>query len=136
MAEDGQDDTDNLRGEDEHRLILRNLRLADHADVAAVMDRVYHGMGRGWTRQKFATQNRTLPEGQLCIEDNGRVVAAAFSVIVNYREFGDAHDYAEITGDASLSTHDPDGDVLYGVDVFVDPDYANMRLGRRLYDAR
>jgi predicted amidohydrolase len=34
------------------------------------------------------------------------------------------------------TTHDPNGDVLYGVDIFVDPDYRDMRLGRRLYEAR
>ena len=35
-----------------------------------------------------------------------------------------------------LKNHDPDGDFLYGIDIFVDPDYREMRLGRRLYDAR
>jgi GNAT superfamily N-acetyltransferase len=40
------------------------------------------------------------------------------------------------TGDGWLTTHDPNGDVLYGVDVCVDPEYRKMRLGRRLYDAR
>jgi predicted amidohydrolase/GNAT superfamily N-acetyltransferase len=63
-------------------------------------------------------------------------VAAAFSVIVDYDKFGDQHTYEEITGDAYLTTHDPSGDVLYGVDVFVSPDYHGMRLGRRLYEAR
>lgn len=136
MADSDDNGSEGLLGEDEHRLLLRNLRIQDYGDIRAIMDRVYRQMGGGWTKQNFATQIRTFPEGQLCIEDNGRVVAAAFALIVKYRDFGDAHDYAEITGDASLSTHDPDGDVLYGVDVFVDPDYANMRLGRRLYDAR
>ena len=35
-----------------------------------------------------------------------------------------------------MSGHDPEGNALYGVDVFVDPDYRGLRLGRRLYDAR
>lgn len=64
------------------------------------------------------------------------MVAAAFSVIVDYDKFGDKHTYEEITGNAYLSTHDPKGDVLYGVDVFVDPQYRGLRLGRRLYEAR
>ena len=63
-------------------------------------------------------------------------MAAAFSVIVDYDKFGDQHTYDQITGDAYLTTHDPLGDVLYGVDVFVSPDYHGMRLGRRLYEAR
>jgi predicted amidohydrolase/GNAT superfamily N-acetyltransferase len=55
---------------------------------------------------------------------------------VDYDKFGDHHTYDQITGDAYLTTHDPSGDVLYGVDVFVSPDYHGMRLGRRLYEAR
>src|SRR5690606_8155633 len=61
---------------------------------------------------------------------------AALTLIVNYARFGDRHTYRQITGDGYFTTHDPNGDVLYGVDVFVDPDYRGMRLGRRLYDAR
>jgi predicted amidohydrolase/GNAT superfamily N-acetyltransferase len=117
-------------------LELRNLRIDDFEDIKAVMDRVYPDLGGGWPRKKYVAMLKVFNEGQICIEDNGRVVAAAFSVIVDYDKFGDAHTYDEITGNAYLTTHDPNGDVLYGVDVFVDPDYRNMRLGRRLYEAR
>ena len=55
---------------------------------------------------------------------------------MDYDDFGDHHTYDEITGAAFLTTHDPKGDVLFGVDVFVSPDYHGMRLGRRLYEAR
>jgi len=79
---------------------------------------------------------KTFPEGQICIEDSGVVVAAAFSVIVDYDRYGDKHTYDQITGNAYLTTYDKNGDVLYGVDVFVSPDYRDLRLGRRLYDAR
>ena len=72
----------------------------------------------------------------LCIEDNGQVVAAALAMIVDYQVFGDQHTYSEITDNCTLSTHDPQGDVLYGVDVFIKHEYRGMRLGRRLYDAR
>jgi predicted amidohydrolase/GNAT superfamily N-acetyltransferase len=34
------------------------------------------------------------------------------------------------------SRHDPEGDWLYGMEVVVHPDYRNMRIGRRLYQAR
>jgi predicted amidohydrolase len=36
----------------------------------------------------------------------------------------------------TFSTHNPRGDVLYGIDVFIRPEYRGLRLGRRLYDAR
>ncbi|GAA5134503.1 carbon-nitrogen hydrolase family protein [Thalassotalea piscium] len=119
-----------------HKLNLRHLTLADYEDVKKLMDAVYPGLGGAWPKNKFRAQLKVFPDGQICIEDHGVVVAAAFSVIVDYDKFGDQHTYDEITGDAYLTTHDPLGDVLYGVDVFVSPDYRAMRLGRRLYEAR
>jgi|TARA_R110002096_G_scaffold168798_7_gene340077 predicted amidohydrolase/GNAT superfamily N-acetyltransferase len=120
----------------EHKLSLRHLELTDWADLKAIMDLVYPALGGAWPEKKFIAQLATFPEGQICIEDHGKVVAAAFSVIVDYDKFGDHHTYDEITGDAYLTTHDPQGDVLYGVDVFASPSYHGMRLGRRLYEAR
>ncbi|MCB1052407.1 MAG: GNAT family N-acetyltransferase, partial [Acidobacteria bacterium] len=122
--------------ETEHLLELRSLKPSDYADVAEIVADVYANIGFVLPEKKFKSQIQTFPEGQICIEDKGKVVAAAFSVIVDYEQFGDKHTYNEITGDAYLSTHDPGGDVLYGVDVFVAPEYRGMRLGRRLYEAR
>ena len=64
------------------------------------------------------------------------MVAAALAIIVDYKKFGDNHTYSKITGNETFNTHDEDGNVLYGIDVFVHPDFRGMRLGRRLYDGR
>lgn len=122
--------------ESEHKLTLRHLCQADYADIKVIMDQVYPGIGGAWPEKKFYAQLKVFPEGQICIEDHGKVVAAALAVIVDYEKFGDRHTYDEITGNAYLTTHDPKGDVLYGVDIFVSPTYRDMRLGRRLYEAR
>ncbi|MGH8274961.1 MAG: GNAT family N-acetyltransferase, partial [Gammaproteobacteria bacterium] len=128
--------TDPLQTAEEHRLELRNLRLEDYAGMKEVMDRIYAGaLGGAISRDRFQAQLRRFPEGQICIEDNGHVVAAALSLIVDYEQFGDQHTYDEITAEGYITTHEPDGDILYGTEVFVDPDYRDMRLGRRLYDA-
>jgi predicted amidohydrolase/GNAT superfamily N-acetyltransferase len=121
---------------DEHKLQLRHVTREDFDAVRRLQQEVYGGVFPIITRKEFDAQVATFPEGQICIEDKGKIVAAAFSVIVDYEKFGDKHTYEEITGDAYLTTHDPTGDVLYGVDVFVSPDYRNLRLGRRLYEAR
>ena len=119
-----------------HRLILRQSEPEDYDDVAEIMERVYPGMDGAWTREQFESQVARFPEGQICIEDNGKVVAAAISLMVKYSRWGQDHKYWDIVGNGYLTTHDPKGDVLYGVDVFVHPDYRDLRLGRRLYDAR
>ncbi|QOC23690.1 GNAT family N-acetyltransferase [Wenzhouxiangella sp. AB-CW3] len=119
-----------------HRLILRQSQPDDYDDVAEIMEAVYPGLDGAWTREQFESQIARFPEGQICIEDNGKVVAAAISLMVKYSRWGQDHKYWDIVGNGYLTTHDPKGDVLYGVDVFVHPDYRALRLGRRLYDAR
>jgi len=129
--------TDNQDSSDSHRLILRQTTLDDYDDIAVIMEKVYPGSLDGaWNRAQFESQIQRFPEGQICIEDNGKVVAAAISMVVKYTRWGHDHRYWDIVGNGYLTTHDPKGDVLYGVDVFVHPEYRDLRLGRRLYDAR
>lgn len=120
----------------EHHLKLRNLQFDDYPHIKRIMEIVYHSAGGAMPEAKFRSILKTFPEGQICIEDDGKVIAAAFAVVVDYDKFGDKHTYMEITGNAYATTHDPKGDVLYGIDIFADPDYREMRLGRRLYEAR
>ncbi|HKK70136.1 MAG TPA: GNAT family N-acetyltransferase [Candidatus Krumholzibacteria bacterium] len=117
------------------QLTLRRTEFGDYDDIHEIMHRVYPHMGP-WEREVFARQLEVFPEGQLCIETEGKVVAAAISMIVDYDRYGHKHTYWQIIGDGALRNHDPDGDTLYGVDVFVHPDYRELRLARRLYDAR
>jgi ribosomal protein S18 acetylase RimI-like enzyme len=117
-------------------VFLRNLRLDDYDDIAKAMEIAYSGIEEtDWKYSQIKKLLAIFPEGQICVEVNGKVVACALSIIVDYSKFGDSHTYLQITGNHKFDTHDPDGDVLYGIDVFVHPEYRNMRLGRRLYDA-
>ncbi|HEX8548922.1 MAG TPA: GNAT family N-acetyltransferase, partial [Cytophagaceae bacterium] len=120
----------------EHKLNLRNIQLTDYDDIKEIMELVYSNAGGSWTKQELRSQLKYFPEGQICIEDNGKLVAAAFSLIVKYSDYGDNHTYKQITGNGMLKTHDEEGDTLYGIDVFVHPKFQGLRLGRRLYDAR
>ncbi|MCE9499995.1 MAG: GNAT family N-acetyltransferase, partial [Leptospira sp.] len=121
---------------EKHKLNLRNTLVTDYEDVKEIMNQVYSNAGGTWTKEEFTSQITKFPEGQICIEDKGKVVAAVVSNVINYSKFTDKHTYDQITGAGTLSTHDPDGDTLYGVDIFVSPKYQGLRLGRRLYDAR
>jgi predicted amidohydrolase/GNAT superfamily N-acetyltransferase len=122
--------------ETEHKLHLRNITMDDYDQIQEIMEMVYSNAGGAWTKRELKSQLKYFPEGQICIEDNGTLVAAAFSLIVDYADYGDKHTYKEITSNGSLKNHNADGDTLYGIDVFVHPSYQGMRLGRRLYDAR
>ncbi len=135
-ANDSSDAAEQEQQTIHHRLRLRTLLSGDYEDVKEIMDAVYPLMHGAWLRSNYEQLITRFPEGQICIEDNGKVVAAALGILVDYYKFGDKHTYEQITGAGRFDTHDPSGDTLYGVDVFVHPEYRGLRLGRRLYDAR
>jgi predicted amidohydrolase/GNAT superfamily N-acetyltransferase len=119
------------------RIRLRNLKLDDHIALRESMIQAYSDMeGSIWNEGHITKLLKIFREGQFCVTVNGKVVAVALSIIVDYDLFTDEHTYRQITGNYSFDTHDPEGDVLYGVDIFVHPEYRGMRLARRLYEAR
>ncbi len=116
---------------------IKNLTDADYGPLMETMNKSYPNWeGGGWREGTYKRLLQKFPQGQFVIFADGVIVGSAFSIIVKYDEFDDDHTYNEIIGDFTFSTHNPKGDVLYGVEVFVHPEYRGLRLGRRLYDAR
>lgn len=119
------------------KIEIRNLRIEDYRDLKNSMIEAYSDWEDAyWPEHQIKKLLEIFPEGQIGAFVNGKVAGSALSIIVDYEKIGDDHTYNQITGDFTFSTHDDDGDVLYGIDVFVHPNYRDMRLGRRLYDAR
>lgn len=119
------------------RIELRNLELEDYLSLKKAIKEAYSGITAAhWKKKSIDKLLEIFPEGQLCVLVDGKVAACALSIIVDYAKFGDNHTYHQITGNDTFSTHDPEGDVLYGIELFVHPKFRGMRLGRRLYDAR
>lgn len=116
---------------------LRKLSLEDYADLTESMKMVYGDTEDAvWPKSSINKLLKLFPEGQICIEVDGKVVACSLSLIIDYSDYGDRHTYKQITGNYSFSTHNPNGSTLYGIEIFVHPEYRGLRLGRRLYEAR
>ncbi len=116
---------------------IRKLSIDDYDELAEAMQKAYPEIDDNvWSKRNIQKLTSIFAEGQICILVDGKLAAAALSIIVQYELFGDQHTYNEITGNESFNTHSNNGNVLYGIEVFVDPEFRTLRLGRRLYDAR
>lgn len=115
---------------------VRLLSKKDYSDLKKSMTEAYQGQGDIWTRENIVDLIDIFPEGQLCVEVNGHVVACALSIILHSKKNNIYDSYYEIIDDGKFSKHDYEGDTLYGIEVFVHPEYRSLRLGRRLYDSR
>ena len=116
---------------------LRYLQSNDYDSIKAIMEEAYSGMSDTyWQKEQIGKLVEIFPEGQVVATVNDKVVGCALSIIVDYSEFGDNHTYYEICGEFTFDTHDPKGNVLYGIDIFIKKEFRGLRLGRRMYDYR
>lgn len=119
------------------KIEVRHLEIDDYLQLKNSMIKAYSNWeDTHWKEEHICSLLERFPEGQLCVVVNGQVVGSALALIVDYPKYGDEHTYMQITGDYTFDTHDPDGDYLYGIDVFIQPDFRGMRLARRMYEKR
>lgn len=113
------------------------LQMEDYADIKNAMVEAYSNMPESyWKEQHIRTLIEKFPEGQVGIKIDNELVGCALSIMVDYKKFDVKHTYKQITGNYTFDTHDSEGTVLYGIDVFIRPKFRGMRLARRLYDYR
>ncbi|MBF4695554.1 bifunctional GNAT family N-acetyltransferase/carbon-nitrogen hydrolase family protein [Fusibacter ferrireducens] len=89
-----------------------------------------------WTIPELESHLNIFPEGQICVELEDTIIGSSSSLIINFDEYNDQHSWAEITDNGYITNHNPEGHNLYGIEVMVHPDYRNMKIGKRLYQAR
>jgi len=116
---------------------LKLLTFKDYSELKAVMINSYHTMPESyWEKSEIRNLLKIFPEGQVIITVNGHIAGCALSIIVDQKKFEGRHTYKQVTGNYTFNTHDDDGNILYGLDIFVKPEFRGLRLGRRLYDYR
>lgn len=116
---------------------LKYLTAEDYHELKEAMISAYKTMPESyWKEHHIEALIDKFPEGQVVIKINGQIAGCALSIIVDYASFDDKHTYRDITANYTFDSHDAEGDVLYGIDVFIKPEFRGLRLGRRLYDYR
>ncbi|WP_411766570.1 bifunctional GNAT family N-acetyltransferase/carbon-nitrogen hydrolase family protein [Winogradskyella sp. A3E31] len=116
---------------------LKYLGVDDFQELKEATLQVYGGMKDSvWKKSEIRRLTTIFPKGQVVIKIDGVIAGCALSLIVDYDKIEDNHTYNDIVEGDKFKNHNPEGDVLYGIDVFIKPEYRGLRLGRRLYDYR
>lgn len=119
-----------------NKVEVRNLQMEDYAQLAQSFTRVYADKDVFWTREQIKKLITIFPEGQVVTVVDDKIVGCALSIIVDYDMVKGDHTYAKVTGNETFNTHNPKGNILYGIEVFIHPDYRGLRLARRMYEYR
>ncbi|PKQ46132.1 carbon-nitrogen hydrolase family protein [Confluentibacter flavum] len=117
---------------------LEFLTLNDYQELKSAMLEAYSSNlpDSYWDEAHIKLLIDKFTQGQIVIKVNNELAGCALSILVDYDDFDEHHTYKEITGNYTFDTHKPQGDILYGIDVFIKTEYRGLRLGRRLYDYR
>lgn len=119
----------------EKKIVVRPLTLADYDRLVEMQELCFPGM-KPWTMEQIRSQLEIFPEGQVCVEYKGKIVASSSSLILDFDLYKNWHSWAEIADAGMIRNHDPAGDTMYGIEIMVHPKFRGMRLARRLYAAR
>jgi 4-aminobutyrate aminotransferase / (S)-3-amino-2-methylpropionate transaminase / 5-aminovalerate transaminase len=122
----------------ENGLVVMSTR-PEHADQLEELQRVCFPTLDDAERFKAAHYRKHIelyPEGQFVAVDGDRVVAATTTLRLHFDFNHVTHTFAEIIQGGWLTSHQPDGDWLYGADIGVHPDYRGRGLALALYAAR
>jgi predicted amidohydrolase/GNAT superfamily N-acetyltransferase len=116
---------------------LKYLDNKDYLELKDAMIEAYTSMPEAyWKEEQIQRLISKFKEGQVVIKINGKLAGCALSIIVDLDDFPTNHTYKQITSNYTFDSHRADGDILYGIDVFIKPEFRGLRLGRRLYDYR
>jgi len=120
-----------------NKVTLRALQKEDYTLLSNSFTRTYSdGSDVFWSLEQIEKLIRIFPEGQIVTVIDKKIVGCALSIIVDYDKVKNDHTYASITGQETFDTHNPKGNILYGIEVFIHPDFRGLRLARRMYDYR
>ena len=119
----------------EKSIVVRPVKIEDFDGLVELQLKCFPGM-KPWMRAQIESQLRIFPEGQICLEYQGKLVASSSSLILDFAMYDEWHSWKEIADEGYIRNHNPEGNTLYGIEIMVHPDYRGMRLARRLYDAR
>ncbi|MBS1538825.1 MAG: bifunctional GNAT family N-acetyltransferase/carbon-nitrogen hydrolase family protein [Bacteroidetes bacterium] len=117
------------------KIKVRKIQFQDYEQIVHLQLLCFPTM-KPWNQEQFKNLTKIFPEGQICIEYNGEIIASSCSLVIDSSKYSESSSWKELTDNGYIKNHDETGDTLYGMEMMVHPEYRNMKLARRLYEAR
>lgn len=116
-------------------LEVRNATKKDIPQIMELVEKAYPEI-EGYRQETLHGQISNFNEGCFIAVLNNKVVAYSASIIISESKALGKHTWKQISANGFGSTHDEDGEYLYGYETCVDPDVRGNRIGQRIYNAR
>jgi ribosomal protein S18 acetylase RimI-like enzyme len=121
-------------------VIIRNTQYDDIPRIVNLQKESFPYLARYgniWHPKELESHLRLFPQGQfVAVEPDGTMVGSASTLVVSLNpEYAD-HTWKGITANGMFTSHDSNGDSLYGADISTHPKYRHEGIGTMLYGAR
>ncbi|MGE3690395.1 MAG: nitrilase-related carbon-nitrogen hydrolase [Novosphingobium sp.] len=117
------------------KLIVRTATSDDAKAIAALSAKVY-GKAAAFTQAQIFGQINNFPDGQFVAEYEGKIVGHCATLAVTEEQAFHPHTWSEIAGGGYGRPAAKNAELLYGMEVCVDPDFRRLRIGQRFYRKR
>jgi ribosomal protein S18 acetylase RimI-like enzyme len=122
-----------------NNVIVRIVNLEDIPDIIELQKKAFPLMAKDgviWSEQHLESHIKIFPEGQLCAEIGGELVASSSSLVTSLIPEYQEHTWKYATGNGMFTNHTLEGDSLYGADIATHPDSRGLGIATMLYDSR
>ncbi len=117
------------------KLLIRNAEKADIPAILKLSKEIYDTIPP-YSKAQLSGHINTFPDGQFVALYEDKIIGYCATIQVSGELALAQHTWTSITGGGYGSTHNPDGNYLYGMEIFVDPAFRGIRVGERFYQAR
>ena len=120
-------------------IVIKNVTFQDITKIIELQKESFPSMleeGSVWGEKHLQSHIEIFPEGQFCIEFRNKIIGSSSSLIIKLLSEYEEHTFGQVTGNSLFTTHDPNGDSLYGADISVLPDFRRLGIATLLYKAR
>ena len=116
-------------------LEVRNATLRDIPKIIKITEKAYPGW-ENYTKENIRGQITNFKEGCFVVLKDNEIIAYSASLLISEDKALAKHTWDSITANGFASTHDENGEYLYGYETCVIPGLRGLRIGHRIYKER